>query len=244
MLMITAALEEELETAKSLCRDVKKVETSRTRLWQGERNSAPFSFVRSGVGPRRSKFRIGEALKIVRPSRILVIGYAGALDPALRLGDIVAVEKALALSENPPGWEQVRVEGEFDLERAPEFERAAAAAGLNAFSGIALTSHHVLGHPDHKRILHKRFHASIVDMETAAIACVAEAEGIPIRCIRVVSDEAEDAFLVPFSYDPATGLPARAKQFVEAGVLEMYRRWKTNSAIAKGRLSSFLSHYL
>jgi nucleoside phosphorylase len=244
MLMIAAALEEELETAKSLCRDVKRVESSRTKLWQGERNSVPYSFVRTGVGPMRSAPRFREALSVVRPSRILLIGYAGALDPELRLGDVVAVKKALALSENPPGWEQVQIEGEFDLEGSSEFQRAAAAAGINARCGVGLTSYHVLGHPAHKRILHQRFHAAIVDMETAAIAGVAKSEGIPIRCIRVVSDEAGDTFLIPFSYNPETGLPTRAKQFMEAGMLEMYRRWKANSSVAKDRLSRFLFHYL
>jgi nucleoside phosphorylase len=244
MLMIAAALEEELETAKSFCRDVKKIEHGKTRLWQGVRNSATLTFVRTGVGPRRSALRLQEALNIAKPSQILVIGYAGALDPGLKLGDVVVVEKALALSENPPGWEQVQVEGEFDLAECPGFLRAATDAGLSIRAGIVLTSYHVLGLPAHKRLLYQRFHAAIVDMETAALARVAQTEKIPIGCVRAVSDEAEDAFLVPFSYDPATGIPRRARQFVEAGMLEMYRRWKTNSSVAKDRLSSFLSRCL
>jgi adenosylhomocysteine nucleosidase len=244
MLMIAAALEEELETAKSLCIDITKVEHAKTRLWQGVRNSAALSFVRTGIGPKRSALRLQEALITAKPSQILVIGYAGALDPELKLGDVVAIEKVLLLSENPPGWEQVQVEGEFNLERCSGFQQAATAAGISSHVGIALTSYHVLGHPIHKRLLHQRFQAATVDMETAALARVAQAERIPLRCIRVVSDEAEDAFLVPFSYDPATGIPVRAKHFVETGVLETYRRWKSNSSIAKARLSNFLSQYL
>jgi nucleoside phosphorylase len=244
MLMIAAALEEELETAKSLCRDVAKVEHAKTKLWRGARNLTTLSFVRTGVGPKRSALRLQEALSAINPSQILVIGYAGALDPNLKLGDVVEVEKALALSENPPGWEQVEVEGEFDLERCSGFQQAATAAGLSGRVGIGLTSHHVLGHPGHKILLHQRFHAAIIDMETAALARVARAEGIPICCIRVISDEVEDDFLAPLSYDPAAGISTRARHFAKTGMLEMYRRWKTNSSIAQERLSRFLSHYL
>ena len=195
MLMIAAALEEELETAKSLCADITRIVSEKTKLWRAVRNNTPITFVRTGVGPTRSAPRLREALRIAKPAQILVIGFAGALDPGLKLGSVVAVEKAIALNENPAGWDQVRAEGEFELADCPGFHQAAAAAGLSAQTGIALTSFHVLGHPAHKRLLHERFRAAIVDMETAALAQVAQSEKVRLSCIRVVSDEAEDAFL-------------------------------------------------
>lgn len=242
--MIAAALEEELETGKSLCTDISPIESEKTKLWQAVRNSRLLSFVRTGVGPRRSAERLREAIRAARPSQILVIGYAGALDPELKLGSMVAVKKAIGLSENPPGWEHVRVESEFELADYPAFYPAAAAAGLNARTGMALTSFHVLGHPAHKRLLHERFHAAIVDMETAALAHIAQSEKVPLSCIRVVSDEAEDTFLAPFSYDPSAGVQKRAMQLFEKGMIETYRQWKTNSSQARDHLSRFLSHYL
>jgi adenosylhomocysteine nucleosidase len=244
MLMIAAALEEELEIAKSLCGNIAKIENDKARLWQAVRNNTPILFVRTGVGPRRSAARLREAFGVVRPSEILMIGYAGALDPGLKLGSVVAVERAVGLSEDPPGWENVRVEGEFELAGCPAFHQAAAAAGLRAHTGTVLTSFHVLGHPVHKRLLYEKFGAAIVDMETAALARVAQSEGIPLSCIRVVSDESEDNFLAPFSYDPTIGVPARAKQLMETGMRQTYRQWKTNSSTARECLGRFLSRYL
>jgi nucleoside phosphorylase len=81
-------------------------------------------------------------------------------------------------------------------------------------------------------------------METAAIARIARSEGIPVSCIRVVSDEAEDDFLKPFSYDPAVGTPVRALQLMGPGMLKTYRRWKANSSLAKDCLTRFLARYL
>jgi nucleoside phosphorylase len=102
----------------------------------------------------------------------------------------------------------------------------------------------VLGDPIHKRLLHEKFHASITDMETAALARVAASKFIALGCVRVVSDEAADSFLAPFSYDPSTRLPARAKKLAGTGMAKVYRKWKTNTAAARKSLHTFLRKYL
>jgi nucleoside phosphorylase len=246
MLMIAAALEEELETAKSLCTDCRMILAEKAKLWQAVRKGRSFCFLRAGVGPKRSAERLEEALKLIRPAGILVIGYAGALDPELKLGSLVAVRKAVAFSldDNSPDWGRVRVDGEFELENCQCLADSAKSAGLIARTGDTLTSSHVLGDPEHKRLLYEKFHASIVDMETAALARVAGSEAIPLSCIRAVSDEAQDTFLAPFSFDPSTGIPARAMKLIGTGMVETYREWKTHSSAAKESLSRFLSRYL
>jgi nucleoside phosphorylase len=246
MLMIAAALEEELETAKSLFPESERIQGEKLKFWQAVRDGRTICFLKTGVGPRRSAERLEEALQIARPAHILVIGYAGALNPALRLGSLVIVEKAKAFSldSDLSPWEHVRVEGEFKLANGESLLQSAISAGLSASSGDTLTSSYVVGKPEHKRLLYERFRAATVDMETASLARVAQAEAIPLSCIRVISDDASDTFLAPFSYDPSAGIPARALQLLGAGMLETYREWKEHSAVAKERLSRFLSRYL
>ena len=246
MLMIVAALEEELETAKSLFPESERIPGEKLKFWKAVRDGKTIGFLRTGVGPRRSAERLKEALKVARPSHILVIGYAGALNPVLKLGSLIAVEKATAFSldANLPAWEHVRIEGEFKLANCESLVQSAICAGFSACSGDTLTSSYVLGNPEHKRLLYEKFHAAIVDMETASLAQVAQSEAIPLSCIRVISDEAADTFLAPFSYDPSAGIPARAMQLWGAGMLVTYREWKEHSSLAKERLSGFLSHYL
>jgi adenosylhomocysteine nucleosidase len=246
MFMIAAALEEELETAKCLCRDLEKIHGDKTKLWQGVLHRETVVFLRTGIGPKRSAERLEAALQLAKPSHILVIGYAGALDPELRLGNLVEAGKAigLKLDDNLPGWEHACIDGEFELMSCESAVQVAAAEGLRATKGDVLTSAHVLGNPLHKRLLHDRFHAAVVDMETAALARVALSEEIPLGCVRVVSDEAEDSFLAPFSYDPSAGIPARAMQLMHTGMAETYREWKMHSAVAKESLTRFLSRYL
>jgi nucleoside phosphorylase len=246
MLMIAAALEEELETAKSLFPESERIQGEKLKLWRAVRDGRTIDFLKTGVGPRRSAERLKEALKVTRPSHILVIGYAGALNPALKLGSLVAVEKAKAFSldANPPAWEHVRIEGEFKLANCESLLQSAISAGFSACSGDTLTSSYVLGKPEHKRLLYERFRAAMVDMETASLARVAQSEAISLSCIRVISDEAADTFLIPFSYDPSAGIPARAMQLLGTGMMETYREWKEHSSVAKERLSRFLSRYL
>ena len=82
-------------------------------------------------------------------------------------------------------------------------------------------------------------------METAALAGVSETARIPLRCIRVVSDEAEDSFLEPFSYDPSAGMTKRTGLLIRKGnPVKTYRRWKRNASVARDRLSRFLYEYL
>jgi nucleoside phosphorylase len=246
MLMIAAALEEELETAKDLCTQVEKIPAEKTKLWKGLLQGEPVLFLRAGVGPKRSAERLSEALQIVQPSKILLVGYGGALDPALGLGCIVGVEKAseLRLNDSLPGWEHCEIAGEYGLAPCKSVIGIAEAAGLNACLANTLTSPHVLGNPVHKHMLNARFGAGVVDMETASLARVAASNGIALNCLRVISDEAADTFLAPFSYDPSAGIPARAKQLLGTGMVETYREWKTHSSIAKDCLSRFLAKQL
>jgi adenosylhomocysteine nucleosidase len=246
MLLIAAAMEEELNAGMSLCENPKKLRCRGVDIWQAVLNAQEVCFLRTGVGPVRSAARLEEALKTIKPSQILVVGYAGAIHPDLRLGDLVAVKKALAFSldQNRPDWENVQLDGSFDLANFEALSEHAKSAGLSVHIGDALTSAYVLGNPEHKCLLYERFHASIVDMETAALARAAVSKAIPLGCMRVISDEAKDTFLAPFSHDPAINISGRAKKLFDTGLTQTYRQWKEHAAVAKESLSRFLSHYL
>ncbi|HTY61278.1 MAG TPA: hypothetical protein VMG30_03375 [Acidobacteriota bacterium] len=246
MLLIAAALEEELKTGLALCRQTQRISHGKISAWQAERDSKKVAFLKSGVGPRRAAAALEEALQVISCSHILVIGYAGALDPELKLGDLVVAERALAFSldEIDHDWDHIRLHDTFELADCEGLVKTAKSAGLPVCRGDVMSSPYVLGETVHKRILFDRFHASIVDMETAALARVAASGSVPLSCIRVVSDEAADSFLAPFSYDPAARFSSRAKKLASAGVGKIYRKWKANTSIARKNLRVFLEGYL
>lgn len=95
---------------------------------------------------------------------ILSVGYAGALRSTLK--------------RNALCWPSVVIE-------ASTGEHYASEAG----SGTLVTVDHVVNHEE-KLHMAKRWNADLVDMETAAVARLAQMRGLPFRALRVVSDEA------------------------------------------------------
>ncbi|HSW39537.1 MAG TPA: hypothetical protein VLL97_08615 [Acidobacteriota bacterium] len=246
MLLITTAIADELKTAMHLCRDPERIHHHGIRLYKAELKGKPVFFLKTGVGPEKAASSLEKALEHIAPERILVIGYAGGLDPDLRLGHIVGINRALEFrfDADHPDWEHLCVEGIYQLTGSEAISRAAAAAGLTAVTGDILTSGYVLGDPVHKDVLYRRFNASVVDMETAALARVAISRSIPLSCVRVVSDEAQDAFLLPFSNIPLTRISTRARELLKTGMAQMYLEWKDRTLIASECLRRFLPSYL
>ena len=247
MLLIAAALQEELNVALSLCRDPNRIRRGNVDFWEAVRKSRTINFLKTGVGPVRSAACLERALRILDVSHILVLGYAGALDPRLKLGTLVVVRKALfcSIDKTNPAVENMKLAREFVLAPGDALVHASESLRLPVCCGDTITSSHVWGNPEHKKILLRKFRACIVDMETAALAGVSETARIPLRCIRVVSDEAEDSFLEPFSYDPSAGMTKRTGLLIRKGnPLKTYGKWKRNASVARERLSRFLYEYL
>jgi nucleoside phosphorylase len=247
MLLIAAALQEELNIALSLCEDPQKIRLGGVEFWRAGRNGRTIQFLKTGVGPRRSAACLKEALRTLEVSDMLVLGYAGALDPELRLGTLVVVGKALAcrIDKDRPDVENMILEKTFALAPGDSLIRTSESLHLPVRRGDTLTSSHVWGNPEHKKILLRKFRTCIVDMETAALADVSENANIPLRCIRVVSDEAGDSFLEPFSYDPAAGIPKRAGRLLRKGnPVKVFRSWRSKASAARDSLSRFCSGFL
>jgi nucleoside phosphorylase len=247
MLLIAAAMAEELETVLALCHRREKIRRAGVPVWVGTYGDRTLHFLKLGVGPRQSAFRLGEALAVLETHRILVVGYGGALDPGLKQGELVFVDHAHLFSDESWGGplEALELGNPWPLTGAEEMLAIARAADLPARRGAVITSKCVMGDPEHKRVLFRKFACPIVDMETAALARVAAEASRPLGCVRAVSDEAGDDFLAALSYDPDSGPMQRAaKAAASGGWVRRYSQWRERSRAARRNLSLFLTHYL
>jgi adenosylhomocysteine nucleosidase len=247
MLLVAAALAEELNTALNLCASRRKVRCAGVPAWTGTRAGKTLHFLKLGAGPARSAGVLERALAVLKATRILVIGYAGALDPGLKQGDLVVVERADLLSEDTWGdpLSEMRLGDGWELTGAEDIFLRARAAGLPVHLGTALTSPCIMGAPEHKDVLFRKFHAAIVDMETASLARVAAAASVPLSCVRSISDEARDDFLACLSYDPEANPLQRAAKVVGARRwLSRYSQWRDRSRVARQSLARLLSFFL
>ena len=243
MILIVAALEEELKTCMEFCHDVVDMPGANVPMRRGSTaKGTPVAFLRTGVGPEKSTARIRKAFDLITPDLMLIAGYAGGLDPGLKIGDLVAVTSARAFSLNPD-WNHVEADTPFEPAYVDALTNV-GADGLSIFKGGILSSPHVLGNPEHKNLLFHRFQASVVDMETAFLVREAAARKIPTGALRVVSDTAQDSFLEPFERDPDLKLIDRARKLLQTGTVGSLREWKSRAAVARRALRRFFEIYL
>ena len=102
------------------------------------------------------------ALEAPLPDCIVLAGMAGALDPSLRIGDVIV---------------DVRAEG--------------CAVPPNCVAGTIHTSQRVVATPAEKQMLFSTTKAMAVDMESAVVRKWAEHRGVPLIVIRSISDTAD-----------------------------------------------------
>lgn len=137
-----------------------------TGRWQGRDMIA----VANGAGPDRAA--AAAALDIPRPAAIVSIGTCGALDPALRIGEIFVPSEIRAGTRT---W-AVR-----------------SLSGPISTSGPLISVTRIAGTAAEKRDL-RSTGALAVEMEAAGVARASEQLGVPFYCVRAVSDLATEDF--------------------------------------------------
>jgi nucleoside phosphorylase len=247
-ILIAAALSEELGVALELCSDKIRLVIPGSGAWKGMHGGREIFMLKTGMGPIRSEKRLGVLLDNHKPAKILMIGYGGALDPSLRVGDLVVGERASLFGEHhaaQANLADMRLAGTWDLDGSDELLEKGNGAGLSLKVGTILTLPHIIGTSEQKLSLHGRFQASVIDMESAALARASHLASVPFACVRAITDSVQDELLAPFTYDPAATPSSRALKVIAAGKwIRRYSHWKENAAIARGRLREFLTWYL
>jgi adenosylhomocysteine nucleosidase len=104
------------------------------------------------------------------PPFVLGAGFSGALDPALRTGDLILANEVV--DEEGGAWETTWPDRCLPLRR-----------------GRILSTARLIADASEKRGLKERTGALAVDMESAALARVCRSRGVPFGCLRVILDE-------------------------------------------------------
>ncbi len=149
---------------------------------------------------------------------LMSIGFCGALDPALRVGDIVVS------GDVPRSANGVFVRGE-----------------VLSVDRVAVTA-------EEKHRLRTRTGAAVVEMESAAVAAQARRWGVPFRCVRAVSDTAAEDLPLDFNEYRDTAGRFRLGRIAGAAVLRPFTalpgllRLNRNCRQAADQLGEFLAN--
>lgn len=121
-----------------------------------------------GIGADAARRAAEAVIVLYGPSVVYSAGYAGALDPRLKVGDVIRPARAV----NAGDGSSVQIAGG---------------------DGV-LVSYPAVATPAQKVKLRESYQAQAVDMEAAAVAPAAEARGVGFSALKVISDEFDFEF--------------------------------------------------
>jgi adenosylhomocysteine nucleosidase len=167
-----------------------------------------------------------------RPGLILSAGFAGGLTPAVGRGSVVHPRRVLSRTAGPP------------------IELPGAGQGAGGGDHAIVSVDAVVTTAAAKRDLAAATGASLVDMETYAVATAAVAAGLPCVSIRVISDDAAQdlpreiaALVQPQSGMRRLGAAIGAIGRRPRSALDMWQLWE--HAVVDGRtLAAAIERFL
>jgi adenosylhomocysteine nucleosidase len=134
----------------------------------------PVLVLETGVGTDRAAAAVRWLMQHFSPKLIVACGFAGALSPTLKIGDVLLASEVVEPGEDDLHW------------------RTAVPAELGDLPvGRLVTVAELAGRPAAKRTLARQTGAVLVDMESAAIAEACQARRVPCAVVRAISDAAD-----------------------------------------------------
>ncbi len=159
------------------------------RLFRGKLKNRGVLLVQTGMGKERAENATQFVLERYPVTAIISLGFAGALAPELRIGDVVVCSKlhcAPGSGEGKghlaPDARLLSLASQGPKDRAPRF---CPGSGITVLQPNSNTQE--------MQKLSETFHVDIVDMESYWIAGIASDRGIPFIAIRSISDNMQSS---------------------------------------------------
>lgn len=179
---IVLALREELKPFLKECRIESQTIKKPATLTRAHFRGVPLWLCQTGIGMANAHEGAEFLLRHATPKIIVSAGCAGATHPDLRPGDIVLAPEIR--SETPTDNFKT------DASARAELEKLAHEEGLDYRAGPLVTVWKVAGSKMKSSIGQKGMLA--LDMETAAVAAIAEKSGIPFVSLRAIFDPMDE----------------------------------------------------
>lgn len=177
-LLLAGAEAREFSGVLRFCRNVERLRWPVNWARRAQLNGGEVWLVANGAGAARAAKAVEAASAAGRLDLICSMGFCGALENDIRIGDIFVAERVQART------------GEYAAAR-PSTARAYHTGVLASIDRVAQTA-------EEKAHLRRRG-ASAVEMEAAGVAAKAAELGLPFYCVRSVTDLAGESFSLDFN---------------------------------------------
>lgn len=213
---IVAALERELKPLIARWSVAERQHAGRTFHFFENDNTV---VICGGIGAEPARRAAEAVIALYAPQIIHSVGFAGALDPKLRIADILVPGQVIDAGD----CSMVEIE----LNRIA-LEKGSQPHGILVTFGAVAT-------PEQKVKLAKSFNAQAVDMEAAAVARAAAARGVRFAAVKVISDEVD--FHLPGMDQQRLITPSGEFRAARFALFIMIRPWTWPAALRLARNS-------
>lgn len=175
---LMAAMPDEVKPLLRLVSPVTRENAEGFPLYRFNIGGAQCVLVESGMGLKRAAAAMEAFIAAVKPRVIVNFGFAGAVLPGLKAGDILLGEQSLLFDSRA------------FTDGAPLASPERLIPGL--FPGTIITADAIVEKKGIASILPAGLRNPALDMETWGAALVAEKHGIPLYSVRGISDPADE----------------------------------------------------
>jgi adenosylhomocysteine nucleosidase len=225
MICVTFALPEESAGFVHRLQHTSRLKAGTLPVLLGNLPPCEVTVIHTGIGLERASATMQTLLEYRVPDLLISTGFAGGLDPRLRVGDIIVAENYT----DPDVLMRY-----FDVLKT-------------CWIGELVTKAHVVENLAERRELLQGTGASAVDMETSVIAAFCRTHHIPLLSLRVISDTADQTMPMPFSvcFDAQTQrprpLPVLRYLLNHPLKLPAFLRFVSGLSLAREKLGRFLA---
>ena len=195
---IMGAMPEEVAPILERLDDVVEVNYAKNKYYKAKYRDIEVVVAYSKIGKVFSTLTASTMLQMFACDILLFTGVAGAVNPDLKIGDLVVASKLaqhdldITIFGHPHGYVpegSVYVEADRDLIALSKM--VASEMGVDVKEGIIATGDQFIASEERKNFIAETFKADALEMEGASVAVVCDALGVPFFILRSISDSAD-----------------------------------------------------
>ena len=196
---IMGAMPEEIEPLLKKVENVKKIEYANNSYYEATYKGKELVIAYSKIGKVFSSLTAATLLEKFGCTKLLFSGVAGAINPVLKIGDLIIADKLCQHDLDisifghdfgfvPEGAKFI----ETDKALREIAKEVAAQNELSLIEGTIATGEQFVASNERKAFITKHFQADALEMEGASVAVVCDALNVPFFVLRAISDTAND----------------------------------------------------